>query len=109
MFVVIACMDGEANFVQQRAKLQRYTLSRWQPVNRRKLVEQLRREPPHVFAMRRIGMHTQREPARLLAQSFGTLVMSGGRAEMSCSQIVQQAFADTDDQEQSSGANPASR
>jgi hypothetical protein len=76
--------------------LERYAQSRREIVHRRKLIEQLRREAPHLFAVSGIGMQSRGEAASLLAQAFGPLIICRRWTEMRRGEIVQDAFADAD-------------
>ncbi len=62
-------------------------------MDRRQLIEKLRRQPPHVFAMAGIGVHPRGKAARLLPQGFGALIMSARRAKMRRGQFVQDSLA----------------
>ena len=67
MLMVPARIHRDAHFVQKRGQFQRDPLRRGKLVKRRQLIEKLRRQPPHVFAMSRVGVHPRGKPARLLA------------------------------------------
>ena len=93
VLMVIARIHREADFVQERAQFQRHALAGRQSVHRCELVEELRRQAPHVFAMRCLRVHPRRKSACLLPQALGAFVMRGRRSEMRRRQIVQDTFA----------------
>ena len=59
----------------------------------RQLIEKLRRQPAHMFAMTGIGVHPSGKAAGLLAESLRALVVSARRTKMRRGQFVQHSFA----------------
>jgi hypothetical protein len=101
VLVVSARVYGVADVVQQRSQFERYALSGREFVRRSELMEQLRGQTPHVFAMGGVGVHARGKPPRLLAQRFGPFIVRRSRAEVGRRQVMQNslAHADTRDDE----------
>lgn len=65
MFMMSARIHRKAHIVQERSQFERDSLRGGKFVNRRQLIEKLRCQPPHMFTMTGVGVHSRGEAARL--------------------------------------------